>query len=137
MCDQFPKECTRKTKNSIVQVEENGRKFLIKNKSKKQFCVVKIDGCYPISGIKCDYLIYYPEKEICMFIELKGKDLKHAVAQLTATIKALSKSCKSIEAYAVLSATPKINTALQNEIRNLRNQGIRFDSKNGEYCRNF
>ncbi len=137
MCDQFIKECTRKTKDSIVQVEENGRRFYIKNQARKQFCIVKIDKCYQIAGIKCDYLIYYPEKEICMFIELKGKDLKHAVAQLTATIKNLRKNCKKIEAYAVLSATPKINTSLQNEIINLKRQGIQFESTNREFSKSF
>ena len=76
--------------NKIIPVSENGRTFRIKNNSSYTVNKVKVDGCYikTQTGIKCDYLFEIIKINIdkVFYVELKGSDIQHAVAQLASTL---------------------------------------------------
>lgn len=91
-CQEFQEnhnKCTDCSEGKLIVVEENKRKYIFQNLSKKKVCKVKIDGCVIDSQNqrKCDYLIIICELADIYFIELKGRDLISAVEQLTETIK--------------------------------------------------
>ena len=79
-------------KNTIVQkgyiplcvCEENGRKFILKNKSNLFITKIKVDGGLIKSVERCDYAVDAESKEIFL-IELKGSDKPHACNQILAT----------------------------------------------------
>jgi len=111
-------KCNDKSDKSEVVVRENGKTFRIINKSRLLINTVTIDGCYITKGRRCDYLFEIVDKDIIknvFYVELKGKDIEHAVTQLEATIKC----CKQIhnelnrEAFIVASRVPKSGTCTQ------------------------
>ncbi|WP_434683891.1 hypothetical protein [Pseudanabaena minima] len=95
-CQHFQENYRECTKCSDV-AEENKRKYILQNPSRKKVCKVRIDGCVITSQSqrKCDYLMIVCEDEASnqtesvdlYFVELKGRDLMSAVEQLTETIK--------------------------------------------------
>ncbi|MEY3302501.1 MAG: hypothetical protein ACK5RE_09175 [Pseudanabaena sp.] len=97
-CQDFQenyRDCTNCSEGKLVVAEENKRKYILQNPSKKKVCKVRIDGClvHSQNQRKCDYLMIvcesklanYQESDI-YFIELKGRDLISAVEQITQTI---------------------------------------------------
>lgn len=110
--------CNTPTNNKIIVVREKGRKFTIQNNSSLEINKVKVDGCYITSGNKCDYLFEIINKNITevFYVELKGKNIEHAIKQLTATVahcKLIHKDIKR-ECYIVASRVPKSSTSTQN-----------------------
>ena len=105
-------KCNELTNNSEVVVRENKREFRIKNKSRKyNINKVKVDGCFIKDRRRCDYLfeiLQGTKIEKVFYVELKGKDLSHAIEQLEATIEYCRDiHCKySKEAYIVTSKVP-------------------------------
>ena len=97
-CQHFQenyRDCTNCSEGKLVVAEENKRKYILQNPSKKKICKVRIDGCVipSQSQRKCDYLMIVCESKSAneqesdiYFIELKGRDLISAVEQLTQTI---------------------------------------------------
>ncbi|MEA5478801.1 hypothetical protein VB774_14330 [Pseudanabaena galeata UHCC 0370] len=97
-CQDFQenyRDCTNCSEGKLVVAEENKRKYILQNPSKKKICKVRIDGCVipSQSQRKCDYLMIVCESKSTneqesdiYFIELKGRDLISAVEQLTQTI---------------------------------------------------
>ncbi|MFZ4555350.1 MAG: hypothetical protein ACOYN8_03080 [Pseudanabaena sp.] len=98
-CQDFQenyRDCTNCSEGKLVVAEENKRKYILQNPSKKKICKVRIDGCVipSQSQRKCDYLMIVCESKSVneqasdiYFIELKGRDLISAVEQLTQTIE--------------------------------------------------
>ena len=72
--------------------KEKGRKFSIKNKSKKTICKVRVDGCLLTESTKkkCDFFFKVCETERYFLVELKGTDVNHAVEQIESTFVALN-----------------------------------------------
>jgi len=110
-------KCNNATKNNIISVSENRRKFIILNNSKFLVNEVKVDGCYILNGAKCDFLfeVINSKLEEVFYVELKGSDISHAVEQLEATIlkclsihKDISRKC-----FIVASKFPKSGTSSQ------------------------
>jgi len=99
-CQDFQesyRDCTNCSEGKLVVAEENKRKYILQNLSKRKVCKIRIDGCVISSQTKrkCDYLMIVCESKSSnqsesvdlYFIELKGRDLISAVDQLTETIK--------------------------------------------------
>jgi len=104
-------KCNKLTNNSEVKVSENKREFRIINPERKYINKVEVDGCFIKNGPRCDYLFEILQGthiEKVFYVELKGKDLKHAVRQLKATIEHCEKiHCEySKKAYIVVSRVP-------------------------------
>jgi len=114
-CQEFQenyRDCTECAEGKRIVAEENKRKYILQNPSKRKVCKIRIDGCVISSQTKrkCDYLMIVCELEYMYFIELKGKDLISAIEQLTETVKYFQAECREIKgkvfARVVLSKVP-------------------------------
>jgi len=110
--------CNEISKNKIISISENNMKFVIKNKSNFKINKVFVDSCYIKSGLKCDYLfeiIHIRVVNRVLYVELKGKNIEHAIKQLQETIN----HCKTIhinihkESYIIASKIPRASVASQ------------------------
>lgn len=74
-----------------VSTSENGKTYIIKFNNIKPSTVYPIDGVIITEGLRCDKLVLF-ESDIDnniwteVFVELKGKDVDHAIDQIKATI---------------------------------------------------
>lgn len=107
-------ECTTRTKQKIITFSEKRSTLILKNTNQVEATCVVVDGCQITSGIRCDHLML--AKEVEHFIELKGQDLMHAIAQLIASIKTLSSNPKKQPkiSYIICTRSPLNSTAIQN-----------------------
>lgn len=81
--------CVTSLNNKVVPVEENGKKCIFNNPHQTEIRKIKFDKCLipqTQQQLSCDYGIWVDLCNKCYFIELKGKDIKHACNQLVATI---------------------------------------------------
>lgn len=83
----------------LLSCEEKGQKFKIQlpKKSTETFCRVKVDGCLVSdhsSSERCDFMFWRCDKEEIYFVELKGKEVKKASAQIKSTIDFLRPKLK-------------------------------------------
>ncbi|NBN63316.1 hypothetical protein [Pannonibacter tanglangensis] len=65
---------------SKIKVEERGRKAIFLNPQQTTYEVGRIDGCLVNTGKKADYFVSNATKTV--IVELKGKDIRQACAQL-------------------------------------------------------
>ena len=80
----------KKQQRKTICVKENGKKYTLELVPQKECATYQVDGEIIQKGNKCDKLIVVD----CMekgwgefFIELKGKDISHAILQLEETLK--------------------------------------------------
>lgn len=82
---------------SRFTVQERKSKFSVISRDTTVIDKYKIDGHFDTdaSHDKCDYLFCHhpvnPQKDTCIFVELKGGDIKHAVKQIGDTIDRFSR----------------------------------------------
>lgn len=78
---------------SIISVSENGKTYSAPVAKGLKSAVYQVDGDIIKTGVKCDkYLAALNTNNtdpngVAVFIELKGKDISHAIDQLEATLK--------------------------------------------------
>ena len=83
---------------SRFTVQERKSKFIVMSRDTSVIDKYKIDGYFDTdtSHDKCDYLFCHhpanPEKNTCLFVELKGIDIEHAVKQISDTIDRFSRN---------------------------------------------
>lgn len=70
-----------------ISVSENGKTYNMKLQPAKKCAAYQIDGVIISEGRKCDKLILVIDdmSNAAVFVELKGKDISHAIDQLEAT----------------------------------------------------
>ena len=89
-------EASKCSCTSRFTVPERKSKFAVLSRDTSVIDKYKIDGHFDNDAThdKCDYLFRYhpinPEKNICLFVELKGVDIDHAVKQIGDTINRFS-----------------------------------------------
>lgn len=76
---------------SIVSVSENGKTYKVSVAAGLMSAVFQIDGVIIKTGSKCDKFLAAVNTDMnaegtAVFIELKGKDISHAIDQLEATL---------------------------------------------------
>jgi hypothetical protein len=90
---RFP-HCEHITKAPIVSLKENQSKIIFENPAQLEICILTVDGEANNGairdGLRCDYALTAENIEGEFYIELKGRDIKHAFKQLEATIKQIS-----------------------------------------------
>jgi len=108
------KSCIETNKNRLVVFQENRSKLTIDNEDQVSGTKVIVDGCQITNGIRCDFM--YLAKNVEFFIELKGQDLKHALDQISATIKSLSSDPKRQKKISIIICTrsPMTSASIQN-----------------------
>ena len=75
---------------NVISVRENGKKYTLELIPSKECAAYQVDGEIIKEGNKCDKLIAIncQEEGWCeIFVELKGKDISHAILQLEETLK--------------------------------------------------
>ena len=73
-----------------ISVKEKGKKYTLTLNPKKECVAYQIDGVILKDGNRCDKLIvarYADHTEAAVFVELKGRNISHAIDQLEATLK--------------------------------------------------
>ncbi len=72
-----------------VVTSENGKSYVLPLVGQKRTAVYKIDGEAIVDGRKCDKLVLVNDPTVgaAIFVELKGKDIEHAIGQLEATME--------------------------------------------------
>lgn len=110
----IPEACCDNCVSSNVKVEENGKKFVVTNDSKKPHTRIRYDGCVLKSQISADYVVRCPEGDI--IVELKGTNVDHGAKQVIETAKHFRSSVKNSGPFAgmiVAAQYPKITTTIQ------------------------
>lgn len=91
--------------------------FILENKNRQKFLKVRVDGCQIVKGCKCDYLLVNTVTGDEYFVDLKGKDVGHALEQLEGALTKLSDKTnvtKSTKSFAIVkSVYPKLSTKIQ------------------------
>lgn len=100
----------------IVALSEGGKRYEARNPAKKRVLCYQVDGGMLGQPQKaCDYLVGLPKSDIVYLIELKGNQLRDAVAQIASTIARLGNKLNGnvINGRVVLSRVqrPDIRTA--------------------------
>ena len=73
----------------VVATAEKGRRYVLQVSNSKESVVYKIDGYIITAGSKCDKMVLIKDSSnwTQIFVELKGKDLHHAIEQLGSTLQ--------------------------------------------------
>ena len=111
---RFKQACTLEVTDKLLVVKERKSKCIFSNPNQHLLTKITVDGCQITEGVKCDYLILdHCQNEY--FVELKGKDLPHAVEQLEASIQQLSNKSSNIKRQAIIvsSRNPPSDTTVQ------------------------
>ncbi len=108
---KIKKKCIEILSIPKIVCEENNQKIIFINKSRKQVSKIHVDGCQITEGKRCDFLILYNHNE--HFIELKGSDIKHAIMQLSESIKILGSSINKRYCYIISNRCPLSSAELQ------------------------
>lgn len=91
----------------ILATYEQGRKYTLEVSGEKETALFNVDGYIITQGLKCDKLVWVNmnqenenKKECDIFVELKGKDVAHAIEQIRETLKnpyfKYSADCKTL-----------------------------------------
>jgi hypothetical protein len=120
---KFP-QCERITKASIIPLKENQSKIIFENPAQREVCILAVDGEDDNGairdGLRCDYALTAENIEEEFYIELKGRDIKHAFKQLVATIEKISEDPQRQAKYCFVIASRC--TVASNEIQMMRTQ---------------
>jgi hypothetical protein len=112
------KTCSKVSNDHNITVEENRRKFTLKNQGGEFVRKVQVDGCLIVDArIRCDYLFEIGKKCHCaVYVELKGSDIQKAFSQLLATVGYVGYRHKNsrVICQIVASRVPRAGTSIQN-----------------------
>jgi hypothetical protein len=113
---QIPRECTVTQSSPEIVCAEKGRKIIFLNPSKKVVRKHTIDGCQRLraflsdSNCKlCDFLVVDWRSEE-HYVELKGKNVEHALLQLQSTISQISSANANSRVYCWIITTESPST---------------------------
>lgn len=108
----IPVGCVLVRTHKRISVSESGRTFTLVNPKQIKISVVTVDGCAIREGERCDYM-YSSSSGRELYLELKGSDIRKAVAQIQASVLQLSPkgSRKLRTAVIVSSRVPSEDTS--------------------------
>ncbi len=109
----IPFNCISVKNDKIISFKENKSCFRFINPEQKKVKCILVDGCAITDGIRCDHLLI-DANDTEHFIELKGRDIKHAVEQLKASIMQLSANRGMKYSFVVSTRCPLSGTDIQN-----------------------
>lgn len=96
---------------SIAVFEENKKKYRLRNPEPDLLARYQVDGAMlqDQDNIKCDNLVIDLDKKIAIFVELKGTDLRHALAQIDSTVNRLCGGLKGYRMYSRIVTSSRTN----------------------------
>lgn len=83
--------CSTTYTHSKIKVEENGKKAVFCNESRRAIAKVQFDGCVRKNAEACDYIVI-DESIGYVLVELKGKDVEKALAQINSSVDFIQKN---------------------------------------------
>lgn len=106
--------CIKQTDDSQIKFEENRKKIVFINTQRLRYKKVQVDGCAIKEGAKCDNLLVSEDEKEEYYVELKGKDIKHAIEQIERTIDKIGEHSEDRHSYIICSRViPAITTFIQ------------------------
>ncbi|NEO98798.1 MAG: hypothetical protein F6K58_08995 [Symploca sp. SIO2E9] len=133
----FP-DCEEHRYDKSIVLKENQSKITLKNPKGLDILVITVDGCAIKEGLRCDYVVI-PNLDSEIYIELKGRDISHAIKQLENSIKILSDDSKKKRkiCFIISSRCPKMSTEIQKFKKNFkRDYNATLTIKNINYTHN-
>ncbi len=131
-------DCEKVNENPKIVISDPGSrnsksKFRLNNPNKLKIRVIQVDDCVIKQGTRCDYLVILPNS-LEIYIELKGKDIKHAVKQIEVSIKQLTSSFSDKKLCFIASTTcPLTSPQIQKFKKKFkRDYNATLTIKNGE-----
>jgi hypothetical protein len=134
-------DCIEKIRDSKVKASDPGtaRSAILLNPERIQVRRIRMDGCLaPARQVSADWVISTPQL-VDVIIELKGKNVDHAVDQIQATLIFWSthqehSTGQSIGAWIVCSEYPRASTKVARYRESIRSRGsiLLFSTRNGE-----
>ena len=115
----IPNRCCSIKNDRIIALKERRSTFHFLNPDRKNVKCIEVDGCAIVEGNKCEHLLI-DSNNVEYFIELKGRDLKHALEQLEASIQQLGENSPRY-AFVVSTRCPLTGTDIQNAKKNFKN----------------
>lgn len=96
--------CVVRKNDKLIKFAEKSRKIVFLNDKRSTFDCAVVDGCLVKEPIrKCDN--YLRDDERIWLIELKGKDIEHAVRQIVGTTEAIQSHIGDREIIPVIIAS--------------------------------
>ena len=133
--------CIETIRDSKVKVTDPGtaRSAILLNPERVRVRRVRVDSCLaPKGSVAADWVVSKP-RVVDVIVELKGKNVDHAVDQIEATLKFWSKHCEHttrqvIGAWIVCSEYPRASLKVARYRERLRSQGtiLLFSTRTGE-----
>ena len=116
--DSIPPECIEARTDSKISLKEKKcrSQIVFQNDTRREILVITVDNCAIKEGDRCDYLITdsggNPTEH---YVELKGRNVKHAVEQIKATIEKLSRDSRKLlkNCWIICTQNPLDNTQVQ------------------------
>ena len=119
MSVKIPRECTEPISAPRIVCKEKGRTMTFLNGARRAVLRHKVDSCaelrhlledsHPGSQVRlCDYLVV-EQNSTEHYVELKGKDVEHAVKQIESTIRHLWEGRVPIHCWIISSESPRIS----------------------------
>lgn len=124
----IPDECIEEVNHPRVTVRAHGRSATFLNSSRVAIKKIDVDCWLPVTtGPKSDYLLC-KSGIVDVIVELKGKDIDHAIEQILATLKqwkSMGHCSPKTGALVVFTRSPKRSAVLDNDkLKLLTKHGI-------------
>lgn len=108
----IPAKCESLVTDSKVVCKDPGaaRKITFNNASLKLVNKIRVDGCVPHEGLRCDFLVAEGVSRH-NFVELKGRNVEDGVAQLKSSIaqlKGMRNSRTCVRAFLICNESPSV-----------------------------
>lgn len=108
-------KCRQKTTDSNIKCEEKGKKAIFRNPERREYYKTQVDGCLIKDEVASDWVVSRPQIGD-VIVELKGKDVDHAVTQIQATAKYWTEKALlegKLAGLVVATQYPRIDTKIQ------------------------
>ena len=122
MKNTYPR-CCKTHAGEKIPLQEKQSQIIFSNPQKAKNRIFKIDGCVVADSVtrRCDYLLY-DSNETEHFIELKGRDIKHAVSQLKTSVQKFGVEDRRKYCFIVSSRVPLAGTDIGNYKRAFKSE---------------
>lgn len=119
----MPNDCCKATTDLRIKVEENSKRATILNAERREFVVCQIDGCELKQKTACDFFIQRESKD-AVLVELKGRDVSHAIDQIEATFLHLSQNgrLKGRKAALIVAGRPSTHPAFTSKLQRAKDR---------------
>lgn len=119
-----------------VKTPRAGSRFILRNPDRLAVTQLEPEQFFPKGALNCDFVFQVPNMPLEIYVELKGNDFKHALAQLAATIAQLQSSLQPKLCFLIIRRSPTLDVKTQKLLRDFgrRNKCLfQLKTERGEY----